>query len=103
VQTRCGPSTPRSDHTPELPSPTGTATTNVQRPQEDSDDHAHRLRREQRTHLLDQVPVNDAGPHEWTEGIQIEIHIGHVRADEIVIVPPGEQIPVTGTVIAFND
>jgi hypothetical protein len=103
VQTRCGPSTRRSDHTPELPSPTGTATTNVQRPQEDSDDHAHRRRREPRTHLLDQVPVNYAGPHEWTEGIQIEIHIGHVRTDEIVIVPPAEQIPVTGTVIAGND
>jgi cation transport ATPase len=46
---------------------------------------------------------NISGPREWTEGIQIEIHIGHVRADEIVIVPPGEQIPVTGTVIAGHD
>jgi cation transport ATPase len=53
--------------------------------------------------LLDQVPVNYAGPREWTQGIQIEIRIGHVRADEIVIVPPGEQIPVTGTVIAGHD
>jgi hypothetical protein len=116
---RCAPSTPRSDHTPELPSPTGTGTTNVQRPQEDSDDHAHRRRREQRTHrdplrgvrdvnarrpdtglalrwdsrcgasaggrevdqILDQVPVKYAGPREWTDGIQIEIPIGHVRAD----------------------
>jgi cation transport ATPase len=37
------------------------------------------------------------------EGIQIEIHIGHARADEIVIVPRGEHIPVTGTVIAGHD
>jgi cation transport ATPase len=42
-------------------------------------------------------------PREWTDGTEIAIPIGNVRADEIVIVPPVEQIPVTGTVIAGPD
>jgi cation transport ATPase len=46
---------------------------------------------------------NISGPRECTEGIQIEIDIDQVRAGAIVIVPPGELIPVTGTVVAGHD
>ena len=37
------------------------------------------------------------------DGTKIAIPIGHVRAGEIVIVRPGEQIPVDCTVIAGHD
>jgi cation transport ATPase len=53
--------------------------------------------------VLDQVPVKYFRAARVDRGHPDRDPHRSRRADEIVIVPPGEQIPVTGTVIAGHD